>query len=224
MILIATPFRAGTNPKFLERHQQLVDTMVDDNPLLKFDPVLFENVPEIRDGQKYYPNAHARNDLISKHLKPEHSWVLWMDVDLAIVPPELPTKLLNLVGQQAFTRDDWQKTIAAPFVLIEGSDSYYDVGGFNTLKDEWFSPAPPYIGDPRDIVEVHSVGTCYMIPADVYRLGGRYEPVGNEVEHLSLMRFARSQGYRIFAQRSLEVRHAYLPDWGEGHRWEGLWR
>jgi len=106
----------------------------------------------------------------------------------------------------------------APFVLIERNtqfppDRFYDIGAF--IKDGWsFGLYPPYTHDDGEVIEVDSVGTCYLIPAEVYRRGARYAPVGDEVEHLSLMAQARVMGYRVFACRDIVVKHACLPRFG----------
>lgn len=207
MILIATPYRSATLPAFLERHRQLVASFdfrdIDDRMVM---------IDGAFDGRKYSPNADARNRFIAQNLESKHDWVLWTDADLVEARHDLIVDLLVMIGQQIVNRDDWQHTIAAPFVLIEGQDRFYDYGGF-IQNGHMFSPAPPYC-DGDGVIELDSVGSCYLVPAELYRMGGRYDPVGDEVEHLSFHRFAKSKGYRIFANRGLTVRHADLPRWG----------
>jgi len=157
----------------------------------------------------YQNNARARNDLIEAYLKPSHSHVLWIDVDVVDAPSDLIEQLASIGVEN----------IVAPFVLLENNElfppeRFYDVGGF-VQDGHRFRFYPPYCAG-GNLVELDSVGSCYLIPAPIYRQGARYDPIGDEVEHVSLMRQAREMGYRIFARRDMTVFHAFLPKYGEG--------
>lgn len=205
-VLVAVPARADTPKEMMDCSEAIYDSLTFSD---RTRMVFLNNYPATRG--KYANNARARNEFVDLYLKPEHTHILWLDVDLIGVPEDIIETLAE-IGEEH---------IVAPFVLMEpnriyGSGRFYDVGGF--VKDgKGFDLHPPYC-DGGDLVEVDSVGSCYLIPADVYRLGARYEPEGDEVEHVSLMRSAREQGYRVFARRDVTVLHAYLPRYGVGLR------
>lgn len=72
---------------------------------------------------------------------------------------------------------------------------------------------PPWFDQTGPVIELASVGCCYLIPAHVYRRGVRYAPPGipGPVEHWSVMRQA---GLRVCARTDVRVIHAWLPDYG----------
>lgn len=206
-VLVATPYRANTAPGFLKRSQELYDSFT-------YEPkerVTYPNDISLPGKSKYAPNAQARNELIEKHLGKHHDFVLWVDVDVVEIPSDFIQQLMGISKKVGL---DPMDTITAPFVLIEATNRYYDVGSF-LQNGRWFSPNPPYcLGG--DIVELTSVGTCYMAPSWIYRAGARFSSSNDrEIEHVSTMTRAIELGVRIFAKRSLIISHANLPKWHE---------
>lgn len=202
-VLVATPARVSTVPPLL----QISDDFYRGLTWADKERALYLNDYPPTEGT-YQNNARARNDLIKAYLKPSHSHILWIDVDVVDAPSDLIEQLASITTEN----------IIAPFVLIEKNElflpeRFYDVGGF-VQDGRRFSYYPPYCAG-GDLVELDSVGTCYLIPAEVYRQGARYDPVGDEVEHVSLMRQAREMGYRVFATRDMTIFHAFLPKYGE---------
>lgn len=199
-VLVATPVRNSTIRAFLKRSREIYESLT----FPQKERVLYENdYPPSR--RRYGNNARARNELIEKYLKPEHTHVLWMDVDIVEVPEDIIEQLAEVT----------ETDIVAPFVLIEGTERFYDVGGFQQLGC-WFDFAWPHcLGGT--ICGVDSVGSCYLVPAEVYRQGARYRPRGNDVEHGSLMNQARQMGYRVYACRNIVAYHANMD------KWEGEW-
>jgi hypothetical protein len=106
-------------------------------------------------------------------------------------------------------------------VSIPNGGWFYDTGGFVDLAGQ-YADFVHGIGGQEDEVEMQSVGCVYLAPAELYRQGCRYAPVGNEVEHLSFMRQARALGTRVLATRKLNVTHAYLPKYGEAWTHEAM--
>jgi hypothetical protein len=105
--------------------------------------------------------------------------------------------------------------VTAPAVVLDRYvDRFYDTLGFleqgkqARLYPPWFDQAGP-------IVELDSVGSCYIIPATVYRDGARYRDHAGATEHLSVMQACRDAGRRVVANLSLTAVHAYLPEFGE---------
>jgi len=202
-VLVATPARVSTPPALL----QISEDFYQDLTWANRERALYLNDYPPAEGT-YQNNARARNDLIEAYLKPSHSHVLWFDVDLVDAPNDLIEQLASI------TTED----IIAPFVLIEKNglfppERFYDIGGF-VQDGQRFSFYPPYCAG-GNLVELDSVGSCYLIPAAVYRRGARYNPIGDDVEHVSLMEQARKMSYRVFARRDMTIFHAFLPKYGE---------
>jgi hypothetical protein len=204
-VLVAAPYRQNTLQAFLHRHREVVSGFTYPH----LEHVMMKNDLRHVQGGKYAPNAAARNLFIEAYLKPHHKYVLWLDVDVVQAPADLVERLLAVceASKPAFHR------AAAPFVLIEGSEQFYDYGGF-TQGGRQFRQRPPYC-EGGDVVELDSCGTCYLVPAWVYRQDCWYSFQGGEVEHVPFFRCARRKGLRVFGLRDVVVRHADLPKWGE---------
>jgi len=213
-VLVAVPYRRNTPEQFIAQTRMNFASMTFADRKL----VMMRN--EFHDsGRRYGANAMARNRLIDMFLRDEYTHVLWVDVDLVHVPRDLIERLAEVS----------QSDIVAPFVFVErvrpGPPShqnggwFYDTGGF-VRNGEHASEFPPHFAGYRGwALEMESVGTCYLAPAEVYRRGCRYEPVGDDVEHVSMMAEARALGYRIWAMDAVQVTHAYLPKYGVA--WHG---
>ena len=127
-------------------------------------------------------------------------------------PPDLIERLLAVSANG----------IVAPHVRVERIDPHQAPSGDN---GGWFYDIGAFIKDGQrrhmwrpelpGVQEMEAVGTCYLMPANLWRRGARYDPVRNEIDHLSLMRQARALGYRIWATEDATVEHAYLPHYGE---------
>jgi GT2 family glycosyltransferase len=206
-VLVAVPARPATPDVFLQMSQRLYDSLSYPR---RERALCNEAVPSL--PGKYGGHAAQRNRLIEKHLKAHHTHVLMMDVDLVRAPADLIEQLLAVSDED----------IVAPHIYVERMEAnkptslrnggwFYDTGAFvqhGKTRHMW---APDLPG----VQEMESVGCCYLIPANVYRVGGVYEPVGDEIEHLSLMRQAREMGYRVLAAEHITVLHAHLPKYGE---------
>jgi len=201
-VLVATPARVSTPKELLEISKGIYGALT----WPQRERALYLNDYPPAEG-KYADNARARNELVERHLRPEHTHILWLDVDLV----EVPARIVELLAEVS------EGDIVAPFVLLERNlrfppDRFYDIGGF--IQDGRRFELYPLYCEGGDLVEVDSVGSCYLIPAEVYRARGRYAPIGDEVEHVSLMAQAREMGFRVYARRDVVVRHAYLPRFG----------
>jgi len=223
MILIATPARLSTPRVLLNRIEGLVHSLAWSGSMewrLHFNE-------QPRGVWHYEANARARNEVLDRYLKPWHEWVLWVDVDVV----EMPTNLVaTLVETSTLWRAGAWPAIVAPMVWMErvgpgpagfqNGGWFYDTGGF--IDDEGrnadFHRGP--LDEGQDVV-MQSVGTVYLAPAELYRVGPdgrpglRYEVQGDEVEHVGFMRRARGLGANVVATRRAEVVHAYLPKYGE---------
>lgn len=157
--------------------------------------------------KKYGPNAAARNLVLDRCLRSGHTHVLWIDADLVKVPADLIEQLLAVSSRD----------VVAPFVYVEPPGGwFYDTGGFVKNGVGAAPHGPIFPGYAGGVIELDSVGTCYLAPAALYSTHGlRYRVAGNEVEHRGLLAQARSLGYRVLATDAVKVEHAYLPNHGE---------
>jgi hypothetical protein len=55
-----------------------------------------------------------------------------------------------------------------------GPGRFYDVAGF-VENSRWARFTQPYFDQPGPVFELDSVGSCYLLNADLYRHGARYE-------------------------------------------------
>lgn len=203
-ILVCTPYRATTHLKLLARwiahEQELANIWPGITPRLHCDTA--GSMPG--DGA-YSSHARARNALLDAIDLGAYDYLYWIDIDII----EWPTGLI------AWALEHNPDGVSAPAVLLHRyADRFYDTWGFL----EGMRPArlyPPWFDQAGPIVELDSVGSCYIIPAGVYRDGARYSDTPNATEHLSVMRACRDQGRRIVANLALRAVHAYLPEFGE---------
>ena len=188
--------------------------------------------------------ARLRNRLLERFLRPEHSYVLWLDGGVVDYPADLVARL------HAANPDG----ITAPLVLLEGSDTakfhqrhcgalncggsflssrphkFHDPRGFLVsglpLPTDATSPLtakewPPYLGETSTspVVECESVGVSYLAPASIYRQGDvvpRYFPTPF-TEHFPVVHAAKyALGLRVVTDTSIRVFQAWLPHWGTG--------
>ncbi|MGB8644035.1 MAG: hypothetical protein WCF84_02270 [Anaerolineae bacterium] len=206
-VLVATPYRVGTDVRLLERAAQLYAQLTFPQKTRALYPNSYGYSVD------YATNAQARNDLLAQCLPEEVTHVLWVDVDLVDYPADLIERLTE-------TAD-----VAAPLVMLDKANRYYDIGAF--IQDgQRASMWPPYFDTAR---ELDSVGTCYLIPAEVYRphmdargywqpAGARYQADDWRTEHWNVMQAARAMGLAIRCNPAVTAWHAYLPDYGM--RWQ----
>lgn len=164
------------------------------------------------DGRPFSAHAAARNEMLARYLRLEHTHVLWIDADVVAYPPDLPARLLAIADS----------AIVAPFPFIEGSGRFYDTYGFVDAEGRRASPWGDYLRG-GDLIPMQAVGTCYLAPAALYHDGARYEPTPGHTEHWSVCAAARDVGTPIWAARRITVEHARLPAYGEQwHTVEGV--
>jgi len=153
-------------------------------------------------GRRIPAMAALRNALIEAYLGDQHSHVMWIDADVVVYDPLLPGKLVQ--------RDSG--AVIAPMVKTQGvKDRLHDLAGF-VRGGKWAREFPPWwdgveTGCGGGLVEMDCVGTCYLVPADVYRKGGRYGHIEGYTEHMSVCRRAKELGYRVEVDMGLSVFH-----------------
>jgi hypothetical protein len=150
-------------------------------------------------------HARARNTLLSAIDLADYDYLYWIDIDVIRWPE----------GFIAWALERNPDGVTAPAVTLDRYvDRFYDTWGFlengvpARLYPPWFEQAGP-------VVDLESVGSCYIIPAGVYSGGVRYRDHAGATEHLSVMQACRDQGRRVLANLELTAVHAYLPEFGE---------
>lgn len=162
------------------------------------------------DGGPFARHARVRNELIDKYLEDDITHVLWFDSDIVEWPENIIESLLGVSA----------KDIVAPYVYIEDNEwwnfkRFYDISCFKDLLGTNFSFKAPYnlfSGDKTSYVSC--VGTAFMVPAQFHRKI-QYDPYYNSNEHILFFNKAQEHGARIIATPDIEVRHAFLPKYGE---------
>jgi predicted nucleic acid-binding Zn-ribbon protein len=177
--------------------------------------------------------AALRQNMIERHLRDE-KWIFWVDADVVAYPAHLLEQLIARIDGG----------IAAPIVIMEGRldepankagfgpGRFYDIAGF-VERGRWARFTQPYFDQIGPVYELDSVGSCYLVNADLYRWGGRHEidvmssnfvstnSVWSEhtihrnqeakancfTEHYSICSFARSAGLPVRAFGDLIAYH-----------------
>lgn len=231
-ILILQPIAPDTAPALRARADELLARLEGANPGLTFDICQDDAALPIPPHPSIYmKHATVRNYMLDRYLRPEHTQVLWIDSDLVEYPADLPSKLYHASLWWDCERRDWRYyrddnhpiNITAPLPLLSPTSGwpnrFYDIGGFieHGSRARMF---PPWFDQQGDVIELDSVGCCYLAPAALYRDGVRYRspPTDYYVEHWSVMQEAKRRGYRVVALTTVHVLHAWLPDYGmEAH-------
>jgi hypothetical protein len=217
-VLVLQPIRPSNPPALRARADALLERMCAVSPGLEVrqDDTALDIPPH---PSVYMRHATVRNYMLDRYLKPEHTHVLWIDSDLIDYPSDLPALLMEVNPSVTGA------AIIAPLALLDASparlvfdpspERFYDVGGFIEVGRR-AAYHPPFFVQDGPLIELDSVGCCYLAPAALYRGGVRYKPPITDyyVEHWSVMQAARKRGYRICALTQVRAIHAWLPDFG----------
>jgi len=157
-----------------------------------------------------------------------------VDADIVGYPPFLIEQLIERA----------EGGIAAPLVLMEGEITeplsrdgfgpgrFFDIAGF-VENSRWARFTVPYFDQPGPVYRLDSVGSCYLINADLYRMGATHtidpaseiflntngtwsreaiarnqrEPANAYTEHYSVCQFAIRDGLPVRAFADLVAFH-----------------
>lgn len=179
--------------------------------------------------------AKIRQSMIDRYLRDE-KWVFWVDDDIVEYSADLIIRLIHRCAGG----------IAAPLVLMEGQTNnvtpdgfgpgrFFDIAGF-VEEGRWASFSAPYFRQVGPIYDLDSVGSCYLVNADIYRNGARHEvdPLSQKIidenlvwpadavhrsqnvaaisytEHYSVCSFAKSNRLPVRAFADLIALHTIL--------------
>jgi hypothetical protein len=234
-VLVLTPVNLNLDDRLLERAKELANRALKGMQNCR---IVYDNHSDAPLRGQPHPHRQAamsslRQNMVERHLQDE-KWIFWVDADIVHYPPDLIERLI----QRA------EGGIAAPIVIMEGSldepaypagfgpGRFYDVAGF-VERGRWARFTPPYFEQIGPVYELESVGSCYLVNADIYRWGGRHEidvasrkffstnSVWSEdaihrnqeakatcfTEHYSICAFARSAGLPVRAFGDLIAYH-----------------
>jgi len=213
-ILILQPYRPDIPWALLVRARHLLIALLEAHSEHTFDVVRAPGIADNPGPETYASHAVVRNQFIETYLRPEHTDLLWVDVDLIDYPADIVRRLDAIRGGG----------IAAPAILFDDTQIFYDIGGF--IEDgRPFAALPPYTRQPGSIVDLDSVGCLYLIPAAVYRAGLRYAPTGpaHGVEHYPVCHGAKEcLGLPVRADLSIVATHADVPKYRRPMSWETI--
>jgi hypothetical protein len=181
--------------------------------------------------------AKIRQQMVDNYLDAA-DWVAWVDADIVDYSANLISDLINRA----------EKGIAAPLVVMDGERGtgslnadgfgrgrFFDVAGFvenlrwARFDEPWFDQAGP-------VYSLDSVGSFYVVNAEIYRRGARHtaDPYSEEfvrkglkwkpgtvalnqrqqancfTEHFSVCQWAKSHGLPVRAFGDLIARHAIV--------------
>jgi len=132
-------------------------------------------------------------DMLGEKGWKEETHFLLLDADIMEVPADLIQRLIK-----------HDKDIIAPFVYVDRAipRQFFDVHCFRLYGYRFhpFSPPDPYDGEP---FEVDSVGSCYLVEHDVFKLI-EYE---NPHPHIRFCDNALDEGYEVWADPGIEILH-----------------
>lgn len=185
-VLVLIPVKRGTAPEIVAHARALAERALGQLPAGVRSRVVFDDrgsaISRKDHAWRVAALAEIRQGMIDSHLDDER-WVFWPDIDLVNYSPDLLADLIRRSGGG----------IAAPMVFMEnavshiGGPLFYDVAGF-VEKGRWASPQPPYFEQKGPVYELESVGSCYLVPAELYRKGARH------VEDSGSRRWIESRG------------------------------
>lgn len=179
--------------------------------------------------------AKIRQDMVDKYLGTA-DWVAWVDADIVDYPANLFSELIRRAGGG----------IAAPVLLMEGElgsgdpndygfepGRFFDVAGYvEGLR--WARFDEPWFDQPGPQYWLDSVGSCYVVNAEIYRKGARHiaDPYSLDfirrglkwspeivkmnqkgtancfTEHFTVCQWAKQHGFPVRAYADLVARHA----------------
>jgi GT2 family glycosyltransferase len=234
-VLVMTPVNPTLDPAVLKRARELAERATSG---MRGCRIVYDATGEAPVRGEPHPHRQAaiaeiRQNMIDRHLRDEQ-WVFWVDVDLVEYPANLVEELISRA----------EGGIAAPLVLMEGDarepaypagfgpGRFYDIAGFIENR-RWARFTQPYFDQIGPVYELDSVGSCYLVNADLYRGGARHAvdhatnsfissksqwpedairenqvgPANSFTEHYSVCQFTRKAGLPVRAFADLIALH-----------------
>jgi hypothetical protein len=238
-LVVLVPISPNIKRQFINSAIHLVDRAA---PSFRTCRVVLDPNGDAPTAGKPHPHrqpalAKIRQDMVDKYLG-DADWVAWIDADIVDYPANLIAELVERAGNG----------IAAPLVLMDGERGtgslnadgfgpgrFFDVAGFvENLR--WARFDEPWFDQPGPVYSLDSVGSLYVVNAEIYRRGARHTadkyseefvrrgmkwergmvarnqrmPANCFTEHFSVCQWAREHGLPVRAFGDLIARHAIL--------------
>ncbi|SCV69556.1 BQ2448_2576 [Microbotryum intermedium] len=191
----------------------------------------FNLASEVRHGFEGQPVrrafiARARNYLLTSALRPDHAWVLWLDVDVVRYDPDI---LMDLMGLNkdivvpntlwhfnswdfwGFDRNNFAETEASLELLKDIGPDVMLVEGYRELmtKRLHLVDMPTHLG--LAYVPLDGIGCTFtLVKANVHREGVVFPTYvfENEIETEGMAKMAKKAGFEVVGVPGLVVFHA----------------
>ncbi|XP_053403390.1 uncharacterized protein LOC123555092 [Mercenaria mercenaria] len=222
----------GSNDKTFEKGNQIVQQLKRRNNFAEVAALKLNisggihelvQVRHLKESQQYRREhiALARNRLLRFALKQnKFDYILWIDSDVAEIPPDLVQQMLfaksdvvatsclmrSLGYKMKYDRNSWRETNASIKQQSELEPDYLVVEGFGRS----LRIALPDLKSEGRVVPLDGVGGCaLMIKADCHRSGLQFPEVvyKHHIETEGLAKMARDMGYSVVGLPFVEVFH-----------------
>ena len=169
--------------------------------------------------------ALSRNELLWRALRADHDWVIWLDVDLEYIPPDLVQLLLSpnkpIVSPacvhtdafQTYDRNIWRETREGRKYIKREQRKHRRKGTdflMMELSSETMRRRITSIRDEGAVVPIDGVGCCaLLINASCHRKGLTFPPyvLDSHIESEGLGKMAVKMGYPLYGLPYVQVFH-----------------
>jgi GT2 family glycosyltransferase len=175
-VLVLTPVNSQLEQRVLDRAKELANRALKG---MRKCRVIHDDSGEAPVRGQPHPRrqvamASIRQSMVERYLQDER-WIFWVDADII----DYPSFIIEQLIQRA------EGGIAAPLVLMEGEITepankdgfgpgrFFDIAGF-VENSRWARFTVPYFDQTGPVYRLDSVGSCYLINADLYRMGATH--------------------------------------------------
>ena len=166
--------------------------------------------------------AQSRNELLSRAMMGDHDWVLWLDVDLGLIPPDLIQLLLSpnqpivtpaCVQYEPFRtydRNTWRETARSRDHIAEQKAIYGEDFLMMEYTKETLRNRLVDLRHEGTVVPVDGVGgCCLLINASCHRQGLIFPPFvfDSHIETEGLAKMAAKMGFPVYGLPFVQVFH-----------------
>ena len=168
--------------------------------------------------------AISRNELLFRALRDEHDWVIWIDVDMQYIPPNLIQLLLSPnqpivspvcafnIPFLTYDRNNWQETSISRTHIKKQKEIH---GSSFVMIEEYMDPESlrkrlAGIRDKGTVVQLDGIGGCaLLVNASCHRQGLTFPTFSfdSHIETEGLAKMATKMGIPIYGLPFVQVFH-----------------